>query len=243
LCLNPTARSRTSDVEWRTFTCRSAASLAARCKTERLVIPCAALPSRSIDRIHYERGPHRGCRAMADVSAHDLERDRPLRDMARALRRYILPECAHLKFNPAEHREQFGYVGFVHKGLDRARMQLALRETTRQVADHALLFGPLGFEIERVFSIEPDCVPHRNSPEESNRKAVLRAILSENVPLKKTECGLVEAHGLSLTSAVFCLPMSSRCPRSNQREGEFYKCKQKIIAVGELVCEMQRSLT
>ena len=107
-----------------------------------------------IDRIHHQRRLHAVHRAIAGIDALDLARDQPVSDIACIGAAIFLrqrhadqAELAHLVENLA--------VGlFVEIGVVDARQQLLLRIGARGVADHALVFGQLIVQQQRVVPLE-----------------------------------------------------------------------------------------
>ena len=107
-----------------------------------------------IDRIHHQRRLHRVHRAIAGIDALDLARHEAIGDVARIgaaiffrQRDTDQAEFAHLVEDLA--------VGLLFEiGLDDARLQLVLRIGARGVADHALVFGELLVEQERIVPLE-----------------------------------------------------------------------------------------
>src|SRR5262249_61215088 len=57
--------------------------------------------------------------------------------------------------------QQMGVVLLVAICLDHPRHEIALREAAGAVAHHALVFGKLAFEIERIFPHEGRILQHR----------------------------------------------------------------------------------
>src|SRR5439155_24687431 len=107
-----------------------------------------------IDRIHHQRRLHRIHRAVAGIDPLDLARDQAIGDIARVgtaiffrQRDADQTELAHLV-------EDFAVGLFLEIGLDDARLQLVLRIGARGVADHALVFGELLVEQERIVPLE-----------------------------------------------------------------------------------------
>ncbi len=107
-----------------------------------------------IDRMHHQRRLHRQRRAVAGIDALDLARDQAVGDIAEARAAIFLrdgraeqPERAHLG-------QQVAVDLLLAIGLDHPRHQLVLRKAARGVAHHALLFGQLAFEIERILPVE-----------------------------------------------------------------------------------------
>ena len=107
-----------------------------------------------VDRIHHQRRLHRVHRAIAAIDALDLARHQAIGDVARIGAAIFLrqrdtdqAEFAHLVEDLA--------VGLLFEiGLDDARLQLVLRIGARGVADHALVFGKLIVEQERIVPLE-----------------------------------------------------------------------------------------
>ena len=107
-----------------------------------------------VDRIHHQRGLHRVHRAIAGIDALDLARHEAIGDVARIGAAIFLrqgdadqAEFAHLVEDVA--------VGLLFQiGLGDARQQLVLRIGARGVADHALVFGELLVEHERIVPVE-----------------------------------------------------------------------------------------
>ena len=109
-----------------------------------------------IDRVHHQRRLHRIHRAIAGIDALDLARHQAIGDVARIGAAIFLrqgnadqAEFAHLIEDLA--------VGLLFEiGLGDARQQLVLRVGARGVADHALVFGELLVEHERIVPLELD---------------------------------------------------------------------------------------
>jgi hypothetical protein len=116
------------------------------------------------DRVHDERGLHRHGRAIAGIDALDLARDQPVGDVAQAGAAVLFRDGGTKK---AE-RAHLGDDGAIETLLavieEHAREQLVLRVAARGVTHHALFFGELAFEVERVLPIERGLLELRRRP-------------------------------------------------------------------------------
>ena len=107
-----------------------------------------------VDRVHHQRRLHRIHRAIAGIDALDLARHQAIGDVARIgaaiffrQRDADQAEFAHLV-------EDVAIDLLFQIGLGDARQQLVLRIGARGVADHALVFGELLVEHERIVPLE-----------------------------------------------------------------------------------------
>ena len=127
----------------------------------RQIFAALRLGAVGIDRLHGERGLHRHRRAETGIDALELARDQPVTDIAETGAAVFLrdgraqqSELAHL----AEDRR----IGLaVAIGGEDARKQLLLRIIARGIAHHALFFGQLAFEIERIVPFERGVLDQR----------------------------------------------------------------------------------
>ena len=104
--------------------------------------------------MHHQRGLHRHGRAVAGIDALDLARDQPVGDIAE-------PGAAVFLRNGGAEQAERAHLGhdravepLLAVGQQHARHQLVLRIAARGVAHHALFFGQLAFEVERVLPVE-----------------------------------------------------------------------------------------
>ena len=124
--------------------------------------------------MHDERVLHAHRRAIAGIDALDLARHQSIGDIAEpraaiGFRRHHA-EKAHI----AKLGHDLAVEMLLAERLLDARLKLVLRKGARRIADHALVFGELRFEIERVLPVEiadrrgsvrlPDGLAHGVSP-------------------------------------------------------------------------------
>src|SRR5262249_52745463 len=92
--------------------------------------------------------------AIAGIDALDLARDEAVGDVA-GIGAAIFLRQRHADQSELAHLVEDLAVGlFLEIGLDHARQQLVLRVGARGVADHALVFGELIVEQERIVPLE-----------------------------------------------------------------------------------------
>ena len=107
-----------------------------------------------IDRVHHQRGLHRIHRAIAGIDALDLPRHKAIGDVA------CIGAAIFFRQGDADQAEFAHLVEDVavdllfQIGLGDARQQFILRIGARGVADHALVFGELLVEHERIVPLE-----------------------------------------------------------------------------------------
>ena len=103
-----------------------------------------------MDRVHHEAGLDRGHGAVTAVDAFDLAGDQAVGDIARTGAAVFFGHGRAEQTGLSHQREEFGRIELFAIGVGDARLQLALRETVRGVADHPLFLGQLVFEIEGI---------------------------------------------------------------------------------------------
>ncbi len=107
-----------------------------------------------VDRVHHQRGLHRVHRAIAGIDALDLARHQAIGDVA-GIGAAIFFRQRDADQAKLAHLVEDLAVGLLFEiGLDDARLQLVLRIGARGVADHALVFGELFVEQERIVPLE-----------------------------------------------------------------------------------------
>ena len=93
-------------------------------------------------------------RAVAGIDALDLARDQPVGDVAEAGAAVFLRDGRAEEAERAHLAHDLAVEALLAIGREHAREQLVLRIAARGVAHHALLFGELAFEVERVLPVE-----------------------------------------------------------------------------------------
>ena len=126
----------------------------------RQIFAALRLGAVGIDRIHHQRGLHRHRRAVAGIDALELARDQAIGDIAEPGAAVFLRDGRAEQAELAHLGQHVGIVFLLAVGLDDARHQVVLRKAARGVAHHALFFGQLAFEIERIFPDEGRILQH-----------------------------------------------------------------------------------
>ncbi len=107
-----------------------------------------------VDRVHHQRRLHRIHRAVAGIDPLDFARDEAVGDVARIGAAILFRQRDADQAELAHLVEDFAVGLFLEIGLGDARHQLVLRIGARGVADHALVFGELLIEHERIVPLE-----------------------------------------------------------------------------------------
>ena len=107
-----------------------------------------------VDRIHHQRGLNRVHRAIAGIDALDLARHQAIGDVARIGAAIFLRQRDADQAKLAHLVEDFAVGLFLKISLGDARQQLVLGIGARGVAHHALVFGELLIEQERIVPFE-----------------------------------------------------------------------------------------
>ncbi len=107
-----------------------------------------------IDRVHHQRGLHRIHRAIAGIDPLDLARHEAIGDVARIGAAIFFRQGNTDQAKFAHLMEDVAVDLLLQIGLANARQQLVLRIGARGVADHALVFGELLVEHERIVPLE-----------------------------------------------------------------------------------------
>ena len=118
------------------------------------ILPLLRLAAVGVDRVHHQRRLHRQRRAIAGIDALHLARDQAVGDIAQARAAVFLRDGRAEQAVRAHLGQQLLVDLLLAPGEAHARHQLVLREVAHAVADHALFFGQLAFEIERVLPVE-----------------------------------------------------------------------------------------
>ena len=132
---------------------REAADQLARDEFWQIFFPLR-LAAVGVDRPRHQRGLHRHRRAIAGIDALKLARDEAGSHLAEAGTAILFRQRRAEKSQFAHLGENLAVKTLLAIGREDARKQLALRIVARGVAHHALLFGKLAFEIERVLPVE-----------------------------------------------------------------------------------------
>ena len=107
-----------------------------------------------VDRMHHQRRLHRIHRAVAGIDALDLARDQAIGDVARIGAAIFFRERNSDQAELTHLMEDIAIDLLLQIGLGDARRELVLRIGARGVADHALVFGELLVEHERIVPLE-----------------------------------------------------------------------------------------
>ncbi|MGY4297708.1 hypothetical protein ACVWXN_005803 [Bradyrhizobium sp. i1.4.4] len=120
----------------------------------RQVLLALVLVAIGVDRVHHQRGLHRVHRAIAGIDPLDLARDEAVGDVARIGTAIFLRQRNADQAELAHLVEDLAVGLLLEIRLGDARQQLVLGIGARGVAHHALVFGELLVEQERIVPLE-----------------------------------------------------------------------------------------